>query len=430
MKKQVDYLEKVASGSGGFVLPVIVFGLMLMSTMAVVALLTAGDEERSSAAMQDSKAAFYAAEAGLQQTFAQWDSFQAATDTLPPGDTLDLGWQTLSGGSSYRPMIMRWDNEGGGQAIYVITAEGRGRGAQSGQRRLSWVITAGSGAPGERYRLGECCNAPATVRGDVDMDDETLLNGHDTNPPGWGDACTNELHDQPGIVMQDTTKLHFSDPDAEIDGVPPVVQNSELSDATWDSLGGLAWSDLRSRATKYFHDSEFRPRPSTKIDPVTGETVCKTEDPLNLGSPDPNHPCFNYFPIVVIDDDVTFEYGYAQGIFILDWNPSTHQGSEFDLETDFTLAGIVLGRGCVEPENNSRTYGAMFIDGEYRNYDICNTDLDYDMNDGDATVQWSTCAVDRALLLSGLEEYAEAEFPGEAGGARMLISRSYVEMFH
>jgi Tfp pilus assembly protein PilX len=411
----------------GFVLPVVVFTLVLASTMMVAALLTADDETRSARAMRESSAAFYAAEAGLNEVYAKWSDIEGAVSALVPGTSLTLDWRVLDNGTKYRATIHRWDDNGS-QPIYQLEVEGRGRGAMGSQRVLSSMLTSAPGGPGEGYKLGECCEAPVTVRGDVDMDDETLLDGHDANPPGWGDACTNELQDKPGIVMHDTTKLHFSDPDAEISGVPPIVQNPDLSDATWDSLGGLAWSDLKSRATKFFHDTETTPRPSTKIDPMTGELVCNTDDPLNLGSPDPNHPCFNYFPIVVIDDDVTFRYGYAQGIFILDWDPSTHQGSEFDLETDFTLAGIVLGRGCVEPEENSRTYGAMFIDGEYRNYDICNTDLDYDMNDGDATVQWSTCAVDRAIVYSGLDEWAEATIPGEPGGIQFLMSRSFGEV--
>ena len=112
----------------------IVFGLMLMSTVAVVAMMTAGDEQRSARAMRESSEAFYAAEAGLQQTFALWDSFKAVIDTLPPGDSLDLGWQTLGGGATYRAVYMRWDNEGGGQPVYGLTVRGRGPGSISTSR--------------------------------------------------------------------------------------------------------------------------------------------------------------------------------------------------------------------------------------------------------------------------------------------------------
>jgi hypothetical protein len=266
-----------------------------------------------------------------------------------------------------------------------------------------------------------------TVRGAVDLEDQAGVDGHDTNPPGWGDACTNELRDRPGITMKDSTQIRIQD-EAWMDGEPALAQDADLGDATFDSLGDLAWSDLVDMATKFFDDGTFSPNPSTKW--VDGVEVCDTDDPDNLGSPDPNHPCFDYFPIVWINDDVTFDNGYAQGIFVLNWDEATQAGSEFDMEMNLTVNGIILGKGCVEPEEDSRFYGAIFVDAEYRNLDICNSDYDYDMNDGDATVTYSTCAVDRAILGTGLDEYAEAEFPGEAGGAKLLISRSYVELFH
>jgi hypothetical protein len=426
MKERTEQSKRFAGDRKGFVLPAIVFGLMLMSTMAVLVMMTAGDEQLSSRAMREAGAAFYAAEAGLQQTYSQWDTYQAKVDSLEPGDSLDLGWQDLAGGSRYRAVIMQWDNEGGAQTLYGITVRGRGPGQVTGHKRLSLTITVGSGGPGEDYRLGACCEAAVTVRGHVQLQDDTGLDGHDANPPGWGDACTNALHDKPGVMMQDTTLFEMVDA-SWMDGVPPLAQNADMSDATWDSLGDLAWADLESMADKTFHDGRFSPNPSTKV--VDGETVCNTDDPNNLGSPDPSHPCFNYFPIVSISDDVTFDNGYAQGIFVLRWDEPTQQGSEFDLEMNLTVNGVILGKGCVEPEEDSRFYGAIFVDANYRNLSLCNSDKDYDMNDGDATVRYSTCAVDRAILGSGLDEWAEPEVAGAGGGAEMLISRTFSELF-
>jgi hypothetical protein len=409
----------------GIVLPVIILGLVVMSTLAVAAVMTAGDEQKSSQAMRQASTAFYAAEAGFNQIYAQWATYEAQIDSLEPGDTLDLGWQKLSTGSSYRPLVIRLDNAGGGQPLYALQAEGRGLGALAGMRTLRLLVTSSGSGGGEGYKLGECCEAAVTVRGYARLQDDTGLDGHDMNPPGWDDACTNELHDKAGLTMLDTTKF-TADGSTWMDGEPPLAQDNTLSDATWDSLGSLAWQDLAAMAEKTFHDGTWTPRPSTKIE--AGELVCDTDDPLNLGSNDPTHPCFDYFPIVLISDNVTFEFGHAQGIFVLNWDEATDQGSEFDLEVDQTLAGLILGKGCVEPENNSRTYGAIFVDANYRNLHLCNSDKDFDMNDGDAELHYSTCAIDRALTLSGLEEYAEPEFPDEEG-VTMLVSRSFLEVF-
>jgi hypothetical protein len=44
-------------------------------------------------------------------------------------------------------------------------------------------------------------------------------------------------------------------------------------------------------------------------------------------------------------------------------------------------------------------------------------------------MQWSQCAVDRALIESGLYEMAEPSVPPPGGGAVLLGSRSFGESF-
>ncbi len=125
----------------GFVIPMIIFALVVMGTVAVAAMLTAGDEQRASRAVHESGAAFYAAEAGLNQEWATWDDTLVAG--LDPGDTLDLGWQTLDNGASYQAMIQRYDNDWSGmQTLFALTVEGRGAGPAGGQRVLSMALAA------------------------------------------------------------------------------------------------------------------------------------------------------------------------------------------------------------------------------------------------------------------------------------------------
>ncbi len=118
---------------GGFVLPVVIFGLLLMGTMTVAALLTAGDEGRSGRAMREATGAFYAAEAGLNWVYANWDTVKADVDTLSGGSSVDFGWRTLDNGDSYRAVIYRWDE--GAQPIYQLVVEGRSGGLLGSQKR-------------------------------------------------------------------------------------------------------------------------------------------------------------------------------------------------------------------------------------------------------------------------------------------------------
>jgi type II secretory pathway pseudopilin PulG len=105
----------------GFVLPTVIFAVTIMSVIAVVTLSTASDERRTSRATRESTLAMYAAEAGLRRTYGAWPV--AAAKALLPGDSLELGWQTLPNKAAYRAVIHRVD--AGGLQEYVVIVQGR-----------------------------------------------------------------------------------------------------------------------------------------------------------------------------------------------------------------------------------------------------------------------------------------------------------------
>ncbi len=437
------------SGKQGFVLPVVVFGLILMSTMALVSLTTSRDEFWSSSAMRESSAAFYAAEAGLNELLATWDSTrQAQVDSLAGGDSLVLSWRTLDSGARYRATIHRWD-DGSGQPLYELEVEGRGLGLRGGQRVLGAMLTSGPGEPGEGYKLGECCDALVTVRGDVDVHSAgSTLNGNDEHPAGcgtgplagfcydWGagDVCSDSLYDKPGIIMSDTTYPTFDwDGNATILSSPAVVQDTTIDNTTFSQFGDLSWDSLRAMAdfiigepgTSTEYVGEIFPRYT--VDPMTGELLCDTSHPLNWGSPDPSDPCFNHFPIVLVRGDFAYEDSYGQAIVIMDWvEGPPHVGTEFDLEDNAILNGIVLGKGCFEVQYEAQFHGAVFMDGFYDN-DLCSDDDTFDLNK-QGHVTYSQCAVDRALTNTVLEEYAVPTVPGPSGGVQRLGLRAFSEV--
>ena len=110
----------ILSNRKGFVLPTVIFAITVMSVIAVVALTTASDERRTSRATRESTLAMYAAEAGLRQTHGAWP---AGAQSLQPGDSLDLGWQTLPNKAAYRTVIHRVDQ--GGLQEYDVIVQGR-----------------------------------------------------------------------------------------------------------------------------------------------------------------------------------------------------------------------------------------------------------------------------------------------------------------
>ncbi len=418
----------------GIVLPVIILGLLVMSTLAVAAVITSGDEQRSSQAVREASVAFYAAEAGLHSTYAGWDAIEAQVDSLEPGDTLDLGWQGLAGGASYRPSIIRLDNGGGGQPLYELAVEGRGAGSKRGHMTLGFYLTSGPGGAGQGYTLGECCSAAATVRGQAVVDGSgTVVDGHDTPRVVWEDegVCPDSLYDKPGLRMQDTSLL-TEDPDAVLTGLPPVVEDATVDDQTFSQFGpDLTWDEIKAMADFTWGSHGGSLELVDEIRPsYNGDGSCNTSDPYNWGSNDPSDPCFDFFPIILIRGDFSIEASYGQAVFILDYYESggVNIGAEFDLDDDADLNGIILGKGCVELKDRGAFHGAVFVDGNYSN-SLCGSDVTLEVK-RDAQLDYSQCAVDRAILNSGLESFAEPTVGGAGGEAQLLGSRAFTYLYH
>ena len=406
----------------GFVLPVAVFAILLMAVVGVAMISLSQDEWFASRAMRESALAFYAAEAGANQVRAGMDDSLFAG--LEPFGTRDLGWRTLPGGARYRATIQRWDTSGV-QNHFTLTVEGR---SPLGARRLlSVALTA---MPPSRYRLGQCCDAALTIRGTVGLDDGAIVSGLDRVPLGWEDACPEAGENKPGILMADTTQL--TNDGAMVVGDPPLAEDRDLQDSSFDQFGTLSWDSIRVLANHVIDGN-----PEKKLDGVNGPRIgpsynvdgtCNRSDPYNWGSNDPSDPCFGYFPIILIKGEVEVHNGYGQAVVLVDWDdskPPGAKGGEFELETNFVFNGLILGKGCVEIQKRAVFQGAVFVDANYRNEDLCGGDSDYDMNDRKPKITWSQCAVDRAIVGTGLARYAESE----GNPARPLPSRSFGELF-
>jgi hypothetical protein len=404
------------------VLPVIILGLVVMSTLTVAAVMTAGDEQKSSQAMRQSGEAFYVAEAGLQQTYSQWTTYAAKIDSLEPGDTLDLGEQTLSGNNTYHPLIIRLDNAGGGQPLYQLMVESASDGAFGGRKTLAYLLASGPGGPDTGYLLGDCCDAAMMLKGDLDMSSRAPSGGWRGDP---GNTCPITIEGDPIGISQD----------------------AELIDNTFDQFGDLTWEDLKDLADHTIgtfgtqiklHGDDIYPR-------YNGDGTCDTSHPYNWGSDDPADACFNYFPIIKVRGEVEFNKGwnperaYGQGLIVMDWDDTQDPpGTELELGREGEFNGIVLGRGCVEIQKRFQFHGALMVSGTYDGIscDAQGAFIDCRGNDSSSggmcdntTIQWSQCAVDRVLSNSKLEDYVEIMNPGDGGGARLLVSRSFTEVF-
>ena len=107
MSTLIDKAKVHWEARDGFAMPLVLLALVVMSTIAVAALTTASDEQKSARAVREAGLAFYDAEAGLWESWANWPEESVVT-AIAQGDSLDLGWQTLDNGADYRGKI-QWD---------------------------------------------------------------------------------------------------------------------------------------------------------------------------------------------------------------------------------------------------------------------------------------------------------------------------------
>lgn len=372
-------------GRDGFVIPATIFALLMMSTLAVAAILTSGDARRSSRAIRESNAALYAAEAGLNEVWATWDDTLIAG--LIPGDSLDFGWRNLgAGGGSYRVVLHRMDN--GGQKIFALVSEGRGAGPLGGQRMISLSLSASTAKI--------CCDGSVVGGGTVPagisearLDSANLgaaASGRDTVPTGWDDGtvCGNGLQDIPGIVWGDTTPGTVDlDNNAFVEGNPRMVQDTSLNDATLFEWGAFNYDSLAARA-----DLTLPPDilDDATIGPVESPPgTCDVSVTSNWGAPtDPSSACFDYFPIIHVTGDLRIQGatpGVGQGILMVD--------GELRIEDSFDFYGIVIARGEMRIEDNVNIFGGAIAGERLR------------VENG-AGIRYSQCAANRAMLANEL----------------------------
>lgn len=413
-----------SEGERGFVLPVVVFGLVVMSILAVAAVVMSGDEHRAARAMRESSAAFYAAEAGIQEIWGFWDD--TLVSGLSPGGSVDLGLKDIGYGSSYRAIIYRVD-DASTQPMYAMTVEGRGGGLQGGQRMLSLTVTADTVTDGAVGLPPWARMGGITGRGRLDVRSGSVIDGNDALPPTWSidPECPIDLADSPGVFWEDANDvLTGGSPPGEIKGEPPIVEDPSLSDPDFynNFFNGSTWDDLVASAD---YDETINgnfqgaPRVTNQSGLWGGTGACLegdigtyNGDPwLNLGSYTPGHPCYDYFPITHLDGDAQMSAGFGQGVLIVDGDLDMLSGTEF--------YGVVMVRGCLDMEGGAKIFGAVLIDGTascpgaeaFPGLQLLNN----------SRIQWSRCGVRRALEGAGLSW-------ASAGGWELLDARSFSDM--
>jgi hypothetical protein len=229
-----------------------------------------------------------------------------------------------------------------------------------------------------------------TVRGGITIGGSSYINGADSVPAGWTE-CPPPGPEQPGIAtnnrgnitLNGCTRLRC------VDGSPDIKVTSDANDTTkYFNYGpDVNWTTLTNQATLTFYGSgNFN-----QIQPSLVGGACNTSDVNNWGDPtrtSPAGPCQSYFPIIYfagVAETVHILTGGGQGILLVD--------GDLVVDGGFEWYGPVIVRGHITTQGT----------GGHFNGAVMAADVNLEQNTvlGDAIINYSSCAINEALIGSG-----------------------------
>lgn len=358
----------------GFALPAAVLSLVVVGVLVTGGFYMARQETRIGMASQQSALSFYLAEAGMNDVLENWDA--AAYGSLANFASAQRV-DTASHG------IWTVDITKVGSAMYLLeaSAEAKDGGALRTMAQMVRVRTADIGA-----------DAALRTQGAVRYGGNSSLRGNDLVPDGssrgrvdWTgmEVCDGvALTDKPALLVKDQSLLSFNGntkkSESNTSGAPKFDEDPSITTESLTSFGDLSWDEMTALA-----DIRLASAPSPGPS-LTGSGACNYADSVNWGEPrDTTHPCFNYFPIIHITNvgEADLNGGIGQGILLIDGDAKMNGGFEF--------------------------YGPVYVRGRFRTHGsgghvwggvtAGNVNLDQNTVLGNGAIQFSSCAIQRAV---------------------------------
>lgn len=362
---------RMRSSRSGFALPAAVFALVVVGVLVTGGFYLARQETRIGVASERSTSAFYLAERGAMEVMSEWDV--STYGSLPTWGTTVKSDTTDEGVWSVRVTRMN-------TRLYFLLATGtvqEGSGMFGNASRMLGMIARLTTADIEP-------SAALTTVGDLTIGGSSYIDGDNEDPSGWSGLCDPLGPDKPGVLIDDTTNVKYAGGSYGLDGDPALAEQPSL---TPDSL--LTFGELKFDNLVALRDITIPGGATiTKLEPdsvsVGGNYLCDTGHWTNWGNPDnPSGMCGSYFPIIYASGDLSISSNdKGQGILLVEGNLSVQGGHEF--------FGPVIVRGELKTTGTGGHFNGGVI--------AANVNLDSSTVLGDALVQYSQCAVTRAVL--------------------------------
>jgi hypothetical protein len=360
------------SNERGMALAVAIFALVVIGAL-VAGTFFAGRLEQSSgqAAVYAGQAA-EAAEAGLVSAV----SGQTATSlgAMAVGATTGLGTLTTGTRVSATSSVRRLSS-----SLFLFESLGTrwdGAGASMSDRRLGSLIRLVS--------ANISVNAGLTAIGQIVVSGNSTVSGHDQTPSEWttaGVSCP-PAADAAGVRYNGTLQQQGS---STISGSPASTNDASLTAS--NILGGSDFAALKALRTLTLTGNVSGLAPATTGSPAR----CDASVQSNWGAPtDTGSVCFNYFPIIYHYGDLNISgSGSGQGILLVEGNLQVQGRIDFYGPVIVTGAVAIRGTGS----DDVKFYGGVMAQ---------DVTLDDSRLSGNATVNYSSCAIRRALQGSAI----------------------------
>lgn len=377
MKAERKGIAIVAALGGIVVIGALIAGVFFVSTQ----------ESQISGGTLVHERAFRAAELGLNTTLANWD---APTMYAMPTGGMDT--MVYSGNDWVDTVVVTKLTPRAYSMLSSATA-GSGRFARSRKRTLLSIRLS---APDFDF-LGAL-----TVRGATTIGGSSLINGTNTNPAGWS-GCAASTDTLAGVAIADSTLITYSgcSTGSCVQGSPRILQSPTAGDTTnYFQFGDEDWNTLTAAANKIINGTTTL----SSINPVVTDGVCDKSAISNWGAPvhtSPANACENYFPIIYAKgatSTLKLTGNKGQGILLVD--------GDLEISGGFEFYGPVIVRGRIK----STGTGGKLNGGVM----AANVDLEQNTVLGDATITYSSCAVEKAI--------------GGSANPRRIVHRAWTEV--
>jgi hypothetical protein len=362
------------SNERGMALAVAIFALVVIGALVAGAFFAGRLEQSSGQATVYAGQAAEAAEAGLSDAIS--NASATSLGAMAIGSTVSMGTVTLTAASglSSTDSVRRLTT-----SLFLVQALGtrwNGAGVSLADRKLGTLIRLVS--------ANIAVTAGLTALGDVLVGGNSTVSGTDATPSAWSSAgvsCPSPA-DVTGVRYNGTLTQQGS---ATIGGTPASTDDASLNSS--NIFGGTDFAALKALRTLTLTSNV------SGLAAVTTGTPpkCDASVESNWGAPTvPTSPCFNYFPIVYHYGDLSISgSGEGQGILLVEGNLDVQGRIDFYGPVIVTGGVNVRGTGS----DDVKFYGGILAQ---------NVTLDDSRLTGNATVNYSSCAIKRALQGSAI----------------------------